>query len=236
MGIKLITPPAVEPITLADAKAFLRVDGTDDVSIISAFLTAARMYCEQHTQRQFITATYKVTADFFPLYAGTQFAWPFFQQLPANSFQAGQYGYVQVTDYGVQAPPDLTKLTLPNWGNISLPKPPLQSITSIQYIDTTGTLQTWSNTNYQVVSTIEPGYIKPNNGWPSIMPNTAEAVSITYVAGYGSDGSYVPAPIIQAIKLLLGTWYETRQATEVGESIAQAVDALLRPYVFDGFF
>src|SRR4051812_14255213 len=53
---------------------------------------------------------------------------------------------------------------------IRVPMPPLQSITSVKYIDLSGTLQTLDPTGYAVDKNFEPGRIKPAYGtsWPSI--------------------------------------------------------------------
>jgi uncharacterized phiE125 gp8 family phage protein len=58
--------PAEEPVTLAEAKAHLRVDDTTEDAYISALITAARVHAESHTERQFITATYQLRLDEFP--------------------------------------------------------------------------------------------------------------------------------------------------------------------------
>lgn len=66
MAIRLITPPAAEPVTLAEAKAHLRVDGTDDDALIASLIEASRIYCEQFTARAFITQTWEYVVDAFP--------------------------------------------------------------------------------------------------------------------------------------------------------------------------
>jgi len=67
MAIRLITPPAAEPITLAQAKEHLRVDHTADDNLISALITSARTSCENWTQRAFVTQTWELVIDDFPL-------------------------------------------------------------------------------------------------------------------------------------------------------------------------
>lgn len=66
MPYLLTSPPAAEPILLADAKLHLRVDITDDDALISALITAARQQAEAITQRQLINATWKLALDAFP--------------------------------------------------------------------------------------------------------------------------------------------------------------------------
>lgn len=86
------------------------------------------------------------------------------------------------------------KLTLPGFcrRRIELPRPPLQSVTSIAYVDEAGASQTVSS--FQVSSAASPGYIEPayNDVWPATRPSTVDAVTITYVAGFGDDESDVP--------------------------------------------
>ncbi len=66
MALKLITPPASDPITLAEAKAHLRVDHSDDDVMIGAMITAATRHAEAFTGRAFIDQTWELVLDAFP--------------------------------------------------------------------------------------------------------------------------------------------------------------------------
>jgi hypothetical protein len=68
LSTKLVTPPVIEPVTLAQAKQHLRVDFPEDDTLISMYITAARQYCEKATGRAFYNQTWLRTLDFFPLY------------------------------------------------------------------------------------------------------------------------------------------------------------------------
>jgi len=67
----LITPPAVEPVTLAEAKAHLRIDDdlTDLDMLIAAFIVTARQQAEHRTGRRFGVQTWEVVLDAFPRWA-----------------------------------------------------------------------------------------------------------------------------------------------------------------------
>jgi uncharacterized phiE125 gp8 family phage protein len=65
MPTRRTVDPLVEPITLAQAKAHLRVDGSDEDVMIAGFIVAARQACEQRTQRAMIESTYVTTLPGF---------------------------------------------------------------------------------------------------------------------------------------------------------------------------
>ena len=66
MPLQLVTPPAEEPVSIAEAKQHLRVDGGDDDLLIGSLITAARQAAETKTGRQLITARWKLVLDAFP--------------------------------------------------------------------------------------------------------------------------------------------------------------------------
>lgn len=64
--MQVVSGPAEEPVTLAEMKTFLKVDGNDDDSGISGQITLARQVCEAFTGRAFITRTLKAWYDAAP--------------------------------------------------------------------------------------------------------------------------------------------------------------------------
>lgn len=91
---------------------------------------------------------------------------------------------------------------------------PLIAVTSIQYVDTDGNTQTWSNAEYDDDTDTEPGRIQPayNCSYPSIR-SQMNAITLTYTAGYGTAATDVPSNIRHALLLLVAHLYENREAT-----------------------
>lgn len=170
MGIRVVTPPASEPVTLTEAKTHMNVVGTADDTYISTLIVAGREYCEGFQARAHVTQTLELTLDAFP---------------------SERY--------------------------VELPRPPLQSVTSVVYKDDDGIDTTFAASNYAVDTKSFVGKIvlMPSASWPSFDPYPVNAVSITYVAGYGA-ASTVPAHVKQAMLLLIGHWYENRETILIG--------------------
>lgn len=104
----------------------------------------------------------------------------------------------------------------PAW-EIRVPLPPLQSVSSITYVDTAGTTQTLSASLYAVSTDSEPGRITPaySQFWPATR-EVMEAVKITFVAGYTS-ALLIPWKTVFAIKGIAAEMYANRELT-LGES------------------
>ncbi|HEY1630633.1 MAG TPA: head-tail connector protein [Rhizomicrobium sp.] len=63
MPLELVTPPALEPVTLDEAKAHLKLDTTDDDAMLARLIGAARARAEWHTGRAFITQSWVLWLD-----------------------------------------------------------------------------------------------------------------------------------------------------------------------------
>jgi uncharacterized phiE125 gp8 family phage protein len=59
-------PPAVEPVTLAEAKAHLRVDISTDDALIASIIKAAREWCEEYLDRSLVHTQWTMRMDSFP--------------------------------------------------------------------------------------------------------------------------------------------------------------------------
>jgi uncharacterized phiE125 gp8 family phage protein len=66
MGVKLITAPAVEPVSLEEAKKHLHIDADDEDETIASLIMAAREWCEAFQGRAYITQSWELVLDSFP--------------------------------------------------------------------------------------------------------------------------------------------------------------------------
>ena len=67
MGLVVVTPPSVLPVSLAEAKAAARVDETYDDAFILDSIASARKRVETMVRRTLTETTYRLTLDAFPL-------------------------------------------------------------------------------------------------------------------------------------------------------------------------
>jgi len=66
MTMHLITPPAVEPVTLADARAFLKISSMSEDAVIEQLLRTAREVVEAQTGLSLISQTWRLHLDRWP--------------------------------------------------------------------------------------------------------------------------------------------------------------------------
>lgn len=122
---------------------------------------------------------------------------------------------------------------------IQIPKPPLISVTHVKYYDTANAEATMAVADYFVDAVSEPGRLVLADGksWPTTTLRPANGVNLRFTAGYPVGGTEetpdydanVPQRVKQAMLLLIGHWYEQREAAtkDVSNEVAFAVKALL---------
>lgn len=183
-GVSFVTGATGEVVSTAEAKTHLRVDFSDDDTIIGSLVTAVRASVEKECNRAFLTQTLDVAYPGFP---------------------AGR------------AP-------------IILPRPPLQSVTSVTYYKDDGTSATVATGDMQVDTTsFQPRiWLDPDATWPTDKLRDGNGVIVRIVAGYGAAAA-VPEHYKAGIKLLVGDYYENREDTVVGTVVGRLgiVDRLL---------
>jgi uncharacterized phiE125 gp8 family phage protein len=224
MRLIQVTPPAVQPVTLAEARLRLRVDtwGSPPLHVddddITAMILAATQYLDGPSGilgRALIDQTWDLKLDGFPYWGGAVF-----------DEHRVQYGYCEAA--------------------IDVPLPPLIAVTSITYVDVDEATQTLASSAYQVLglggtarAQIVPVY---GTTWPVAHP-MRESVTVRFRCGYEGSGSpvdaaaNVPAPIKTAILLLAGHFYQNREAVVTGAvsaALELGVKALVAPYRLTG--
>jgi uncharacterized phiE125 gp8 family phage protein len=120
----------------------------------------------------------------------------------------------------------------PTEGYIRLPLAPVQSVTSISYLDaTTGLPVIWAPADYNLNG--DRIVLMPGASWPNVWRGH-DVVEIEFVVGYGNDWNAVPESIRQAIAMLAGYWFSQREAAGVGDHpishVPFSVREIIEPY------
>lgn len=177
----ITTPPAVEPILLADAKNYLRIHSsvTADDDLIDLLIVQARQYVERVINRGLITQTVTEYFDKFPD--------PDRNSLESRLLKLHLGPVSSVTSVSYIAEGD-TPSSYTVWDNTGNSKYFLDLVSG-----GTG---------------IGPARIckKKDVDWPVIEPYT-NAVKVIYDIGYGAAASSIPGPLTQAMHKLIGRWY-----------------------------
>ena len=105
---------------------------------------------------------------------------------------------------------------------LELPGGTIQSVTSIEYVDSAGVSQTLASAAYEVDTDSEPGRI--NLAYSQVWPTIREwglPITITYVSGYGDNPGDVPERIRTAIMRIVSELYEYDMDTIVAVPISR---------------
>ena len=187
MALVLTTGPAVEPVTLAEAKAHLRIDGDAEDTLVSSLIITSRLHIEAAMGLAMITQGWSYIID----------AWP-------------------------------------QGREVALPLRPVQSIAAVRLYAADGTIETLADDTYLLDGSGTPARVVRAAASPWPRPTrAASGIEVAFVAGFGDAPAEVPAPVRQAILLLVAHWHEHREPVQIGAPgalVPTMVSELLQPY------
>ena len=191
------TEPA-NPVTLAEAKAQLRIDSSAEDDLISTLITAATRWAEDYTDRTFCQTQWQMRLDSF--YGSVGSPSQFGLKADGNNIE-GRQGTVPYLD-------------------IELPRPPMVQAGTATAVTITYTPDAGASTTtldvaeYRVDRQATPGVCRPLYGktWPTHLVDQNSTV-VSWYAGYSATGTSVPAPVKAAILLLVAHLWKHREAS-----------------------
>ncbi len=181
MPVILIAPPAAEPLALADAKNYLRVEHEADDALIESLIAAARREVELATRRVLVSQTWRIVLH----------RWP--------------------------AP-----------RRVSSPVNPLRELLAVRVFDVEGGSIEANLAGAVLDSASMPGVVDLTNVALPAPGRALAGIEIDLRAGYG-EPEEVPAPLVQAVRLLVAQAYEHRDRV-APDGLPDAVARLIAPF------
>ncbi len=182
MAAVLIEGPAVEPVSLAEAKNYLRVEHEEDDELIGELIESARVQVEQAARRVLVTQQWRIVLD----------------RWPAS-------------------------------GWIVSPVNPLVSLDAARVFPFEGAAVSLVAAEFTINTASAPAIIAFERGNVIAPGRTSGGIELDVTAGYGDSAEDVPAPLRQAIRLLVARNYEHRDRIEK-DALPEAVHALIAAY------
>lgn len=240
MALALVTPPAAEPISLAEAKRHLEEEQTHNDVLITALITKARQIAEAKQGRALLTQTYDLWLD----------AWPDkdYIALPMSPLQSvtyvkyydtadNEYEFA-VTDYFVDDKSLRGRVHLgysKTWPSLTLR--PINGIVVrfvVGYAAYSGTVSTAGVAVTRVSGDLfntawTAGTVIVINKVPYVVASVTSGSALTLEATAGTQSGVVykandvPQTTRQAMLMLIAHFYENREAVLVG-SISRRMD------------
>ena len=186
MALVLTAAPAAEPVSLAEAKAHLRIDANDEDALIGSLIAAARMFIERTLGLALITQTWSYFLDFWP-----------------------------------------------RSSCVTLPLSPVQAVGAVTLHRGAGGSTAFDAGDYAVDVLSQQARLVSKGAAPPVVTHALNAFEIAFTAGYGNEASDVPAPIRQALLLLVAHWFERREPVVLGvgaSEVPTTIAGLLLPY------
>lgn len=179
----LVAGPAVEPITLDEMRAYLRLDGPQEDDLVATLIKAARLLVEAQARLILIEQSWRLVLD----------------RWPADRI-------------------------------LRLPFAPIIAVDAISLLDGAGAVTVASPDLYGVEAASDAARIVLGAGMPDLA-RSAGGIRVDLRAGFGADPTMLPAPLVQAVRLLVARWFENRGDVALADGGLPAdVTALIGPY------
>lgn len=201
----LVTAPATEPVSPADVKTFLRIDGSADDAILTMLIASARRMAEEYTKRAFITQAWKLVMD--SVYDDID--------LPSGY-------YVLPTPFLINGSQF-----------IQLSRQPIQSVTSIKTTDTSNVQSTVSTAVYTLDTATGRILLNEGYSWPTDL-RCRSAVEIVFIAGW-ANAAAVPDPIKQGILQHIAASYTNKVCSDIPAGSKSLYDGFRLPEAFGAY-
>lgn len=214
----LTRPPAVEPVSLAEAKAHLRLDGSDEDGLVARLVAAARAHVEGRTSRALVDQGWRCVLDRWPPRGEVRLRpAPVSAVTAVTIYDANGDGRVTAADdYAVDTASAPARLRL---------KPGLSWTCAAGGAG-------WAGAGLGGGAACgADGAWTGVAGGPADPGSPLNGIEIDFDAGYAAGA--VPAPLVQAMLMLVAHWHEHREAAAVGAvaaPVAIGLECLLAPY------
>jgi len=242
-ALEATVEPQVEPLSLTEAKAHLRVEVSTDDDLITSLIKVARQYAEAVTGRQLSVATLRLTLDEFPSENDEQITLlrPPVHYISSISYvdTDGVTQTVDSSDYQLDRATEPARLR-PAYGTSWPSARDQMAAVTIDYVagyvtqftvDASTDVLTWSGrtpvdgeavvlsnsggTLPGGLATLTTYYVRDVSGSTCKLAASSGGAAID-ITDTGTGTHFigsVPPPILAAMKLLIGHLYENREAT-----------------------
>lgn len=204
---RVVFPPAVEVVSLDEAKLHCKVDGTEEDALFGIYIPAARQYFEDAAQYSIHEQTLEISLD----------RWPYFSSRNYQSgFNPGVGSFIELP----RATPliDITSIGyFDSSGNLFTMDP------SGYVVDT-----------YSMPGRV---YLQVNTQWPSVILAAANGIVIRYRAGLATalpiadPGGAIKLPIL----MLVAGMYANRESETWEDNRATLIAAISMRYGVEAF-
>ena len=208
-GVTIVTGESVDVVTTAQIKSNLRISSSDSThdTQIEICRDASISVAKEYLQKSLMQRTLKLSLDNIPFSDSV---------LPNTE--------------GITTGPFLEY----RQRSVNLPFSPLVSVTHVKTFDDSDNATTMASSRYFVDTASDYGRVVLRTGetWDDML-RVANAIEITYVAGYGSVATSVPAGIRQGIIVLASHFFENPEMVIKSQNISvipTLVNSLWKPF------